>query len=183
MRARSVYNARRAPVLRGVRARIRRISVGVSVLGRRGSATRSVGAGATATRAVGDGGTRAGPRRSLAALSPAVGTPTEAGGCVVVARTRFWKKSSSVRQWTRGRRFVVASRAKAARKCDNDPSAGSPTETLLRLLLPLDNQVWPSSRRQCHRDPKTPAARTNPRASLNHPIGSSDGRCVQRAGT
>ena len=24
---------------------------------------------------------------------------------------------------------------------DNDPSAGSPTETLLRLLLPLDNQV------------------------------------------
>ena len=25
----------------------------------------------------------------------------------------------------------------------NDPSAGSPTETLLRLLLPLSNQVWP----------------------------------------
>ena len=24
---------------------------------------------------------------------------------------------------------------------DNDPSAGSPTETLLRLLLPLDDQV------------------------------------------
>ena len=24
----------------------------------------------------------------------------------------------------------------------NDPSAGSPTETLLRLLLPLSNQVW-----------------------------------------
>ena len=24
---------------------------------------------------------------------------------------------------------------------DNDPSAGSPTETLLRLLLPLDSQV------------------------------------------
>ena len=29
---------------------------------------------------------------------------------------------------------------------DNDPSAGSPTETLLRLLLPLDSQVRPSSR-------------------------------------
>ena len=31
------------------------------------------------------------------------------------------------------------------RKCvrieENDPSAGSPTETLLRLLLPLDNLV------------------------------------------
>ena len=25
---------------------------------------------------------------------------------------------------------------------NNDPSAGSPTETLLRLLLPLDAQVW-----------------------------------------
>ena len=28
----------------------------------------------------------------------------------------------------------------------SDPSAGSPTETLLRLLLPLDSQVRPSSR-------------------------------------
>ena len=28
----------------------------------------------------------------------------------------------------------------------NDPSAGSPTETLLRLLLPLNDQVWASSR-------------------------------------
>ena len=26
--------------------------------------------------------------------------------------------------------------------CVNDPSAGSPTETLLRLLLPLNDQVW-----------------------------------------
>ncbi len=28
----------------------------------------------------------------------------------------------------------------------NDPSAGSPTDTLLRLLLPLNDQVWPASR-------------------------------------
>ena len=27
----------------------------------------------------------------------------------------------------------------------NDPSAGSPTETLLRLLLPLNDQVWQTS--------------------------------------
>jgi hypothetical protein len=27
----------------------------------------------------------------------------------------------------------------------SDPSAGSPTETLLRLLLPLNDQVWSSS--------------------------------------
>ena len=28
----------------------------------------------------------------------------------------------------------------------NDPSAGSPTETLLRLLLPLNDKVWVTSR-------------------------------------
>lgn len=28
----------------------------------------------------------------------------------------------------------------------NDPSAGSPTETLLRLLLPLNNMVYSTSR-------------------------------------
>ncbi|KAG8270658.1 hypothetical protein J6590_080366 [Homalodisca vitripennis] len=33
----------------------------------------------------------------------------------------------------------------------NDPSAGSPTETLLRLLLPLNDQVWSSFRQ--HRRP------------------------------
>ena len=30
----------------------------------------------------------------------------------------------------------------------NDPSAGSPTETLLRLLLPLNVQVWASFQTQ-----------------------------------
>ena len=29
--------------------------------------------------------------------------------------------------------------------CANDPSAGSPTETLLRLLLPLNDKVWTAS--------------------------------------
>ena len=32
----------------------------------------------------------------------------------------------------------------------NDPSAGSPTETLLRLLLPLNDQVRSSSRHDVH---------------------------------
>jgi hypothetical protein len=36
-------------------------------------------------------------------------------------------------------RFVVKTKLSV-----NDPSAGSPTETLLRLLLPLDVQVWTS---------------------------------------
>ena len=31
--------------------------------------------------------------------------------------------------------------APASFSLDNDPSAGSPTETLLRLLLPLNDQV------------------------------------------
>lgn len=63
----------------------------------------------------------------------------------------------------------------------NDPSAGSPTETLLRLLLPLNDQVWSSSRH--NRQRLTALPRTSPKTSLNHSIGSSDGRCVQRAGT
>ncbi|KAI3476641.1 hypothetical protein L1887_61787 [Cichorium endivia] len=64
---------------------------------------------------------------------------------------------------------------------DNDPSAGSPTETLLRLLLPLNDKVqWnsrdvrPAANRPRRRDPNT---------SPDHSIGRSDGRCVQRAGT
>ena len=48
-----------------------------------------------------------------------------------------------------------------------DPSAGSPTETLLRLLLPLNAKI-----------------RIERLLFLScHSIGSSDGRCVQRAGT
>ena len=62
----------------------------------------------------------------------------------------------------------------------NDPSAGSPTETLLRLLLPLNDQVWTSFRQF---EATKAAKNASPEASLNHSIGSSDGRCVQRAGT
>ena len=53
----------------------------------------------------------------------------------------------------------------------NDPSAGSPTETLLRLLLPLGDKVYLSSRERSKRFTGSPG------------IGRSDGRCVQRAGT
>ena len=64
-------------------------------------------------------------------------------------------------------------------RCGNDPSAGSPTETLLRLHLPLNDKVWTSSR------DKSPIKEThhNPEASPDHSIGRCDGRCVQRAGT
>ena len=67
----------------------------------------------------------------------------------------------------------------ASQRIGNDPSAGSPTETLLRLLLPLNATVWSSSRQ-----PGRVIRQANsPRTSLKRSIGSSDGRCVQRAGT
>ena len=43
-------------------------------------------------------------------------------------------------------REFFQSLSKKLREFDNDPSAGSPTETLLRLLLPLNAQVWESFR-------------------------------------
>ena len=55
-----------------------------------------------------------------------------------------------------------------------DRSAGSPTETLLRLLLPLRARAR-RSYPWIHHDPEQILAKTL--------IGSSDGRCVQRAGT
>ena len=64
----------------------------------------------------------------------------------------------------------------------NDPSAGSPTETLLRLLLPLNDTVRATSR-SAKAGPLPARPGSSPRISLNHSIGSSDGRCVQRAGT
>ena len=60
----------------------------------------------------------------------------------------------------------------------NDPSAGSPTETLLRLLLPLSDKVYSTLRKQ-NRNCKV----CTPKYSPDHSIGRSDGRCVQRAGT
>jgi hypothetical protein len=61
----------------------------------------------------------------------------------------------------------------------NDPSAGSPTETLLRLLLPLNAQVWESFQHNGGVNLQS----ADPNTSLKRSIGSSDGRCVQRAGT
>jgi hypothetical protein len=37
--------------------------------------------------------------------------------------------------------WAGAGHAQHRQRYDNDPSAGSPTETLLRLLLPLNDQV------------------------------------------
>ncbi|PHT26554.1 hypothetical protein CQW23_33839 [Capsicum baccatum] len=88
---------------------------------------------------------------------------------------------------------------------DNDPSAGSPTETLLRLLLPLNDKVSTMILSQVHlrkpcydfsflkmirfnglvemsRAANRPRCR-DPNISSDHSIGTSDGRCVQRAGT
>jgi hypothetical protein len=59
----------------------------------------------------------------------------------------------------------------------NDPSAGSPTETLLRLILPLSDKVHETSRTSSLLTERSPSH------SPDHSIGRSDGRCVQRAGT
>jgi hypothetical protein len=62
----------------------------------------------------------------------------------------------------------------------NDPSAGSPTDTLLRLLLPLNDKVQSTSQKQRIGEP---TRYDGPKISPDHSIGRSDGRCVQRAGT
>ncbi|KAH0652085.1 hypothetical protein KY289_029763 [Solanum tuberosum] len=63
---------------------------------------------------------------------------------------------------------------------DNDLSAGSATETLLRLLLPLNDKfnglLTTSQAANCPR-------RRDLNISPDHSIGRSDGQCVQRAGT
>ena len=59
----------------------------------------------------------------------------------------------------------------------NDPSAGSPTETLLRLLLPLSDKVYLTFRGT------TRGRAQSERFTGPLEIGRSDGRCVQRAGT
>lgn len=48
--------------------------------------------------------------------------------------------------------WFVRAKANVLLYIGNDPSAGSPTETLLRLLLPLNNQV-----RTSFRQPRVPA--------------------------
>ena len=92
-----------------------------------------------------------------------------------------------------GRREGGARRVSAAPLClkrvrgsfcyagfDNDPSEGSPTKTLLRLLLPLNDKFngLLATSRAANRP-----RRRDPNISPDHSIGRSDGRCVQRAGT
>ena len=45
-------------------------------------------------------------------------------------------------KWSRIQRYALV----GVEETGNDPSAGSPTETLLRLLLPLNDKVWTASR-------------------------------------
>jgi len=52
---------------------------------------------------------------------------------------------------------------------------------LLRLLLPLNDRTRATSRLSYSALAGQNGA--NPKVSLDHSIGSSDGRCVQRAGT
>ena len=94
-------------------------------------------------------------------------------------RTASGQRQTS--QWPRDEKSRDRSlcKARSFEETVNDPSAGSPTETLLRLLLPLNAQVWSTSRQQG----RIIRSANSPWTSLKRSIGSSDGRCVQRAGT
>ena len=66
----------------------------------------------------------------------------------------------------------------------NDPSEGSPTETLLRLLLPLNYEIQISFvQTKIMVSLKIADQLKCPEFSLSNSIGRSDGRCVQKAGT
>lgn len=53
----------------------------------------------------------------------------------------FKKNYFKQTKFTKGRIILIALKSEPF---INDPSAGSPTETLLRLLLPLNDQVCPT---------------------------------------
>ena len=98
--------------------------------------------------------------------------------CFVMIMLRGVKRVP-VTQCVGNRVHATSSRGRRFGWCDNDPSAGSPTETLLRLHLPLNDKVQTSSHGQAPmKDPDR-----NPESSPDHSIGRCDGRCVQRAGT
>lgn len=61
----------------------------------------------------------------------------------------------------------------------NDPSEGSPTDTLLRLVLPLALPIRTTFRQAICPCGQAPIRRAHRQSR----IGSSDGRCVQRTGT
>ncbi|KAI3663183.1 hypothetical protein L6452_46314 [Arctium lappa] len=74
---------------------------------------------------------------------------------------------------------------RAQLRFDNDPSAGSPTETLLRLLLPLNDKVQWNSRDVAGGEP--PSRRRDPNTSPDHSIvvckgfyPPLDGNCTSR---
>ena len=133
-------------------------------------------------------------RRALSGLQPSSAKLTARRTQEPGRRQSTVRRPKRVRPRLRTRRSVAGRQASDPRnefprvdlaevklqKTDNDPSAGSPTETLLRLLLPLNAQVWESFRATTEtRCPR----RLSPNTSLKRSIGSSDGRCVQRAGT
>ena len=70
----------------------------------------------------------------------------------------------------------------------NDPAAGSPTATLLRLLLPPAMRYWPNSSftegvGAVPGGPVLPSPLLVSSGLYPSAIGSNDGRCVQMAGT
>lgn len=84
--------------------------------------------------------------------APGAAGPPAAGASALVHQASslvLRRARGSARGARRGAVSICATRHAHRKTCSqvgNDPSAGSPTETLLRLLLPLNDQVWSSFR-------------------------------------
>ena len=118
---------------------------------------------------------------STVCFSPASGTRLHEGlfGLPETTRGRCPKASQQRRGLERTCDERVFARTRSGVHV-NDPSAGSPTDTLLRLLRPLPQIICPTSQPNDHGQADHG---THPYRSLTGTIGRSDGRCVQRAGT
>lgn len=125
----------------------------------RGGEARQRGAGRGGRRHARDGGgrrsgSRAPPGGGLRPSSPPPPTAPPPKGPSTPSRALSSLATSGPAPHRPARAARVARHASGTgggprplRSLVNDPSAGSPTETLLRLLLPLDSQVRPSSQR------------------------------------
>ncbi len=75
--------------------------------------------------------------------------------------------------------FKDSSTSKSKGKSENDPAAGSPTATLLRLLPLLDCKYCQISTKQNRGNPDSAISKR----LYSQPITGNDGRCVQEPGT
>ena len=121
--------AARAPPGRGRKAQTRSVEHGAWRI--RGAKTRLAPASARRRTGPRKGRTRTGSRKSGRGVEPLGGGPARERGTTARAAPRPHAEPGRTKACSQGLPLCVC----------NDPSAGSPTETLLRLLLPLNDKV------------------------------------------